>query len=120
VKQALYVIGLLAFILGGTMWAQPWSDWTSAENNVNIIYHFRLWDSSKSCDLEFRDQNQGDGSTTFDAAVDYQTPTSRNDQTRIKKTETEHIVTTANHNGGAQIPNCFGITEVRVSFVIRH
>ncbi len=119
-KQALWAVGLTVFLLNGTMWAQPWSDWTSAENNVNIIYHFRLWDSSKSCELEFKDQNQGDGYTTFDAAVDYQTPTSKDDNTRITRTETEHPVTAANHNGGAQIQNCYAITEVRVSFIRRH
>lgn len=119
-KQALWRIGLTVFLLGGSVWGQTWGNWTGASNNFNIVYRFRLLKSAKSCDLEFKDQNQGDGYTTFDAAVDYQTPTSKEDNTMITKTDSEHIVTATGHNGSGQIPNCFGIAEVRVNFVVRH
>jgi hypothetical protein len=140
-KRALCAIGMTVFLLSGSMWGQPWSDWASTANNVNIAYHFRLWENSKSCDIEFKDQNQGDGYTTFDAAVDYQTisdsnstapgppsnnapPNSNNkkapNNNRVTKTDNLHIVTAMNHNGPAQISNCLGITEVRVSFIQRH
>jgi hypothetical protein len=90
--------------------------------------------NSKLCDLEFKDENQGDGYSTFDAAVDYQTTTTDSNNapsgntpnnskapntTRITKTDTAHVVTTRNHNGVAQVPNCFGVSEVRISFVQR-
>jgi hypothetical protein len=142
VKRALWAVGVTAFLLSGSMWAQQWVDWAGTSNNYIIVYRYRLLNNGKTCDLEFKDENQGDGYTKFDAAVDYQTtsesnstaPTAPYDATgpnnsnnnnhapsnnRTKKTETEHIVTTRDHNGGAQIPNCFGITEIRVTFVQR-
>ncbi|MGO9124540.1 MAG: hypothetical protein ACLP6G_06580 [Terriglobales bacterium] len=119
-RQALCAVGVMVFLLSGNMWGQQWGNWIAASNNFNIAYRFRLLKNGKSCDLEFKDQNQGDGYTTFDAAVDYQTPTSKFDNTMITKTDSEHIVTATKHNGNAQIPNCFGITEARVSFILRH
>jgi len=137
-KQALCAVGVTAFLLAGNMWGQQWGDWVGAANNYAIAYRYRMLNSGKSCDLEYKDTNQGNGYTTFDAAVDYTTTTSDSNYappnngpnsgppnprtpntTRVTKTDGEHIVTTTTHNGGAQIPNCLGITEVRVSFIQR-
>ena len=118
-KQALCAVGVTLFLLGGNLWGQQWGNWTSASNNLNIAYRYRLLDNAKSCYLEYRDQNQGEGYTTFDAAVDYQSSNSNFDNARVTKTDSEHIVTSTNHKGSAQIPNCSGITDVRVSFVQR-
>lgn len=137
-KQALRTFAVTIFLLTVSMWGQQWTNWSGTSNNFNITYRYRLFPNSKSCDIAYRDQNQGDGNTTFDAAVDYETtpdpnypspnkdpnntnphgPDPRN--ARVTKTDSEHIVTTTNHTGSAQIPNCFAITEVRVSFVQRH
>ena len=138
IKPAWCTLGVTVFLLSGSLWGQQWIDWAGTSNNYTILYRYRMLNGGKTCDLEFKDENQGDRYTTFDAAVDYQTnadsnsaaPAAPNDNTgpnnskapkdnRIKKTDGEHIATTRDHNGSAQIPNCFGITEVRVSFVQR-
>jgi len=137
-KPAWYALAVAVFLLSGSVWGQQWMDWTGTANNYTILYRYRMLNSGKTCDLEFKDENQGDRYTTFDAAVDYQStseansaaPVTPNDNntpnnpkspgnTRVKKTAGEHIVTARDHNGSAQIPNCFGIAEVRVSFVQR-
>jgi hypothetical protein len=132
-KHTLYAVGMAVVLLSGNMWGQQWRDWTGASNNYTILYHYRVL-NSKLCDLEFKDENQGDGYSTFDAAVDYDTTTTDSNNapsgstppnnkapntTRITKTNSVHVVTTRNHNGVAQVPNCLGVSEVRISFVQR-
>jgi len=138
-KQVLCAVGMTVFLLSGNLWGQQWGDWGGAANNSTIGYRYRVLNNRKTCDLEFKDQNQRNGYTTFDAAVDYQTTTDTNstapnsgnpdntppsnnrapNNTRVMKTDGEHIVTTTTHNGSAQIPNCFVVNEVRVSFIQR-
>jgi hypothetical protein len=117
-RHALYAMGAIVFLLSGALWAQQWRDWTGASNNYTILYRYRVL-NGKACDMEFKDENQGDSYTTFDAAVDYQSSASQYDNTRVLKTNNVHVVTALNHNGVAQVPNCFGVSEVRVSFVQR-
>ncbi|MGA7381576.1 MAG: hypothetical protein WBX03_12055 [Terriglobales bacterium] len=139
-KQVLCAVGMTVFLLSGNLWGQQWGDWVGAANDYTIGYRYRVLNNRKACDLEFRDQNQRNGYTTFDAAVDYQTTASDTNSTapnsgnpdntppsnnrapnnaRVTKTDGEHIVTTTTHNGSAQIPNCFVVKEVRVSFIQR-
>jgi hypothetical protein len=140
-KQALCAVGMTMFLLSASLWGQQWIDWAGADNNYTILYRYRMLNSGKTCDVEFKDENQGDRPTTFDAAVDYQTtpdsnstapaspysstapPPNNNNKaptnTRVKKTTSVHVVTTKDHNGEGQIANCFAINEVRVSFVQR-
>lgn len=127
-KQALRVTGVTILLVSGSLWGQQWRDWTGASNNYTILYRYRVL-NGKACDMEFKDENQGDGYTTFDASVDYQTSTSAPhsndphnpapDTSTVTKTNSVHVVTAINHNGVAQVSNCYGIGEVRVSFVQR-
>lgn len=117
-KQALSGFGVAVFLFCGTMWGQQWRDWTGASNNYTILYRFRVLNGGQSCDMEFRDENQGESYTTFDAAVDYKATTVAPDEARMKTTNV-HVVTSTNHNAVAQVPNCAGVTEIHVSFVQR-
>jgi len=117
-KRALSAFGIAIFLLGGTMWGQQWRDWAGASNNYTILYRFRVLNSGQSCDMEFKDENQGESYTTFDAAVDYKVTTTGPNAPGMK-TENVHVVTSIHHNAVAQVPNCAGVTEVRVSFVQR-
>jgi hypothetical protein len=113
---AICVCGIL--LLGGTLFAQQ-TDWI-ASNNPDIQYRDQVLDRAQACYLEFRDQKQGAGYTTFDAAVDYNSTDLNADGKPTKKTDTEHIVTAPTHSGSARIPNCSAVVEIRVSFLQRH
>lgn len=116
-KLALCAFGVTVFLLSGTMWGQQWRDWAGAANNYTILYRYRVL-NGQTCDMEFKDENQGDRDTTFDAAVEYQAaPFDPNGP--ATKTQSVHVVTSLHHNAVAQVPNCSGVAEVRVSFVQR-
>jgi hypothetical protein len=107
------------FLLAGILLAQQ-TDWILASNSPDIQYRDQVLDRAQACYLEFRDQKQGPGYTTFDVAVDYNSADLNADGKPTKKTDTEHIVTAPTHNGSARIPNCSAVIEARVSFVQRH
>jgi hypothetical protein len=107
------------FLLAGTLFAQQ-TDWILASNSPDIQYRDQVLDRAQACYLEFRDQKQGPGYTTFDVAVDYNSTDLNPDGKPAKKTDTEHIVTAPTHSSSARIPNCSAVIEARVSFVQRH
>src|SRR6202030_4579710 len=77
----------------GTMLGQQRTDWISTLTDPAIQYRPQVFDQSKVCYVEFRDQQQGSGSTTFDVAVDYTWTDSQSDKRPTIKTDSEHIVT---------------------------
>ena len=112
---------LSAFILlvGGTLFADEYTDWAGTATNPEIQFRTQVYASSEACFLEFKDLQQGSGPTTFDAEVDYKSKDpDRNEQ--VNKTDRENIVTTSGHNGNSRIGNCFGVIQIRLSVVERH
>ncbi len=118
--KTLYAVVGCALLLAGTLIGQVWTEWKHASNNPDIQYRSQAFDESKACYLEFRDQQQGPGYTTFDAAADYKSTDLNAEKEPVVKTDTEHIVIAATHNGGSRISDCTGVVEIRVSFVQRH
>jgi hypothetical protein len=116
-RASICICGVLLLI--GTIFAQQ-TDWILTSNNTDIQYRDQVLDRAQACYLEYRDQKQGPGYTTFDVAVDYNSTDLSTDGKPTKKTDTEHIVTAPTHTGSARIPNCSGVIEARVSFVQRH
>jgi hypothetical protein len=96
------------------------ADWISSLTDPDIQYRPQIFDASKVCYLEFRDQRQGSGPTTFDAAVDYTSGDLNSEKPATTKTDSEHILTTSTHNGSSRISKCSGIVSARASFVQRH
>jgi hypothetical protein len=103
----------------GALLGQQKTDWVAASNDPDIKYRVLILEQTKACDLEYRDQKQGTGYTTFDAAVDYNSTDLDPQGRAIVKTDSEHIVTAPNHAGTSRIPNCTAVVEARVSFVQR-
>jgi hypothetical protein len=102
-------------LLAGTLLGDAQTGWVPTSTNREIQYRSQVFDNSKACYLEFRDQQQGASSTTFDVAVDCTSTDLDADQKPLMKTETEHIVTTPTHTGGSRISNCSGVVAARVS-----
>jgi hypothetical protein len=96
------------------------TDWTAASNNPDIQYRNQAFSGAKACYVDFRDQKQGKGSTTFDVEVSYNSTDLGPDGKPVKKTETEHVVTVPTHNGTSRIPSCSSVTDARVNFLLRH
>jgi hypothetical protein len=117
--KTLYMATASTLLLAGTLFGQAWTDWNHASNDPEIQYRSQALSESKACYLEFRDQQQETGYTTFDAAVDYKSTDLDPENQPTTKTDTEHIVTAPTHTGGARISNCTGVGDVRVSFVQR-
>jgi hypothetical protein len=117
--KTIRVLAMQILFSAGALVAQPQSDWTSTLNEPDIQYRSQVFDASKACYVEFRDQQQGNGPTTFDAAVDYTSSDSSPDKQPAVKTDSEHIVTTASHFGSSRISNCSGIVAARITFVRR-
>jgi hypothetical protein len=113
------ICACVTVLLAGTMFPQQ-TDWILASNSADIQYRDQVLERAQACYLEFRDQKQGPGYTTFDVALDYNSTDLDTDGKPRKKTDTEHIVTAPTHTGSARIPNCSAIIEARVSFVQRH
>lgn len=111
-----------SFLLAGTLLGQQQTDWTNASNNPDIQYRSQVFDRAKACYLEFRDQKQEAGYTTFDVAVDYKSTDSNpaDEDKETTKTDSEHIVTAPTHTGSSRISDCSGVVEARVSVLQRH
>jgi hypothetical protein len=117
--RGIYAV-VVSMLLAGATVAQQKDDWVRASNNPDILYRVQIYDRMKACYMEFRDQKQGTGNTTFDAAVDYNSTDLNADGHPTLKTDSEHIVTIPNRPGSSRIPNCFSVVEARVSVVQRH
>ena len=107
-------------LLATTLVAQQRTDWINTSNNADIQYRVQVFDQSKACDLEYRDQKQGAGYTTFDVDVDYKSTKLDSANQAPTKTDGEHIVTAPGHTGASRISECSAIVAVRVSVVRRH
>jgi hypothetical protein len=118
--RKVYAVVVSILLLAGTPLGQLQTDWIKASNNPDIQYRVQALDQMKACYLEFRDQKQGAGYTTFDAAMDYNSTDLNSDGKPVMKTDTEHIVTAPTHTGSSRIPNCVAVVDARVSFVQRH
>jgi hypothetical protein len=116
-KADAAVVSML--LLAGTTLGQQQTDWIKMSNNADIQYRVQVLDQAKACYLGFRDEKQGTGYTTFDAAVDYNSTDLNPDGKPTMKTDTEHIVTAPTHTGSSRIPNCSAVVDARVSFVQR-
>jgi hypothetical protein len=115
----VYAVVVSMPLLAGTLLGQQKTDWLPASNNPDILYRVLILDQTKACDLEYRDEKQGTGYTTFDIAVDYTSTDLDREGKAIVKTDSEHIVTASTHAGTSRIPNCTAVGEARVSFVQR-
>jgi len=112
---------LLVLALTGSMLGQSWSEWGSTKNVPEIKYRVQVLENAQACYLEFRDDQQGKGSTTFDVNVDYRpVDVDSNKTPPPPKTETEHLVTTPGRAATARISDCSAVTEARASYIQRH
>lgn len=118
-KRELLAVTALLFLLCGTQFADQRTDWAGTSTNPEIQYRAQAYSNSKACYLEFRDQQQGSGPTTFDAEVSYRSTEVDSHGDPVTKIDRENIVTTATHNGSARISNCWGVIGIRLSFVQR-
>jgi hypothetical protein len=118
--KAIYAVAIAMLFLCGTLIGQQRTDWVNASNSPEIQYRSQILDQTKACYLEFRDQHQSEGYTSFDVAVDYKSTDLNSDHEAVVKTDSEHIVTASTHTGSSRISNCTGVLEARVNFVRRH
>jgi hypothetical protein len=118
--KKLYAVVVSMLLFAGSLPGQQWTDWINAANSPDIQYRVEVFDRAKACDLEYRDQKQGTGYTTFDVDVDYKSAELNSDKRPTTKTDSEHIVTAPSHTGSSRISDCSAIVEARVSFVQRH
>jgi len=119
-KKTLLAVAGLVLLLTGTQFADDSKDWTASSGSPDILYRWQEFDNSYACFLEFRDQQQGTGYTTFDAAVDYRSTDLDQDKRPIAKTDNEHIVTAPNRTATSRIPNCVGVIQATVTLIQRH
>jgi hypothetical protein len=117
--KTLCAAAACTLLMAGTLFGQAWTDWGHASNNPDIQYRSQAFTEAKACYIEFRDQQQEQGYTTFDADVDYKSTDLTSDDQPITKTDTEHIVTAPTHVGSSRISNCTVVLDVRVRFVQR-
>jgi hypothetical protein len=112
-------------VLAALFWAaslfgqEKQTDWIAASNNPDIQYRSQAFSRAKACFVDFRDQKQGTGTTTFDIVVSYNSTDLSSDGKPVKKTENEHIVTVPTHTGASRIANCSAVTDARVNFLER-
>jgi hypothetical protein len=118
--RTAYATILPTFVLAGSLFGQQQSGWIPALNDVNILYRYQALSGMKACDLEFRDQAQGTGNTTFDIVINYSSADLTSDGKTKAKSDTEHLVTTPVRSANSRIPNCSAVSDARVSFVQRH
>jgi hypothetical protein len=109
-----------SLFLAATLFGQQQTDWTNASNNADVQYRSQVFERTKACYLEFRDQKQATGNTTFDAGVDYKLAEADPGSEPTKKSDHEHIVTTPGHTANSRIADCSLIMEVTVSNLQRH
>src|SRR5262249_14524976 len=107
-------------VLVGTLTCQQWTTWTSTSTNAEILYRSQPFSNQKACYMEFRDDQQSNGNTTFDADVRYKSTDLDSEGKPIPKADTQHIVVTPAHVGTSRISNCAEVVEVKCSFVQRH
>lgn len=108
-----------ALLLAAGVPAQQQTGWMSTKNDADIQYRVQVFERSRACDMEYRDQKQGTGYTTFDVNVDFKSTETTPDNTPKVKTDTEHIVTAPERTATARIFECTSVVEVRVSLVQR-
>lgn len=113
-------VATLVLLLSGTLFANEATNWAGTPTNPEIQYRSQVYDDAQACVLEFRDQDQGRGYTTFDAAVDYKSTEVNPEGQPITKTDRENIVTAPTHTGSSRISKCSGVIAVHVTFVQRH
>jgi hypothetical protein len=119
-KKALFTIVLFLFLTAAPF-ADESRDWAATSGDPAIVYRWQEFDNSYACFLEYRDQQQGTGYTTFDAVVDYRsTDLDPTNNRPIPKTDNEHITTAPNRTASARIANCVGVLQATVSLVQRH
>jgi len=119
-KKTLLAVTALVLLLTGTQFADDSKDWTASSGSPDILYRWQEFDNSYACFLEFRDQQQGTGYTTFDAAVDYRSTDLDQDNRPKLKTDNQHIVTAPNRTATSRIPNCVGVIQATVTLLQRH
>jgi hypothetical protein len=116
----LAAAGLMLLLLSGSAFGDSHTDWVPTVSNPEIEYRTQVYDNAEACYLEFRDNDQGNGPTTFDAEIQYKT---KERETRgeeeIVKIDRENVVTTPTHTGNARISNCYGVLMIRLSVVQR-
>jgi hypothetical protein len=93
--------------------------WIAASNNPDIQYRSQAFSRAKACYVDFRDQKQGTGTTTFDIVVSYNSTDLNSDGKPAKKTENEHIVTVPTRTGASRITACSAVTDARVTSIER-
>jgi len=118
--KTIYAVAVQLLLCIATLLGQQRTDWINTSTDPTIQYRPQVFDQSKACYVEFRDQQQGPGPTTFDVAVDYKSLDLSPDKQPATKTDSEHIVTTATHTGSSRIPDCSRIVGARATFVQRH
>jgi hypothetical protein len=115
-----FALAGLVLLLTGILFANETTDWVGTATNPEIQYRSQVLENAQACALEFRDQQQGRGSTTFDAEVDYKSITVDSEGHPLTKTDRENIVVTPTQAGNSQIASCAGVLAVRLSFVQRN
>lgn len=118
-KKELLIVSAVMFLLCGTQFADQRTDWANTATNPEIQYRTQVYSNSQACYLEFRDQQQGSGPTTFDAEVSYRSTELDKQGEPINKVDRENIVTTPTHLGSSRIANCTLVIGARLSFVQR-
>jgi hypothetical protein len=111
--------GAALLVMSVALLAQKQTDWAPTANNPDIQYRVQVFERSKACDLEYRDQKQGSGYTTFDVGVDYKSTELDSSNQPKTKSETHHIVTAPGHTASARIVECMAVVSARVSVVQR-
>ncbi len=118
VSGVLRITAFSLFVLTQSLNAQVWSDWVPATMNTQLEYRSQIFPNMRQCYLEFRDKQQGKGTTTFDVSIDYKYADPRGNLNI--KTDREHVVTMPTQAGNVRVVECVGISEVRASSVQRH
>ncbi len=117
-KRAVAVLSAL-FWAASLLGQEKQTDWIAASNNPDIQYRSQAFSRAKACYVDFRDQKQGTGTTTFDIVVSYYSTDLGSDRKPAKKTENEHIVTVPTQTGASRITGCSAVTDARVNFLER-
>ena len=118
--KTLLSITAFMLLLSGSLPADEHTDWVPTATDGDIQYRTQVYENTEACHLEWRDQSQGRGPTTFDAEVDYQSKDADHNDERVMKTDRENIVTTPTQTGSSRIGKCFGVLSVRLSAVQRN
>jgi hypothetical protein len=118
-KKTFFAVTVLLLFLSEVPFADDSKDWSAAAGSPDILYRWQEFDNSYACFIEYRDQLQGPGYTSFDSAVDYRSTDLDQNNRPKPKTDNEHITTAPNRTASARIPNCVGVMQATVSLVQR-